>query len=261
MKVNNVKNKLISLASLPFLLVLVMWLVYWLEIRMDISLNRYGIYPRTFKGIQGIFFGPFIHGDAEHLWRNTLPIFILSTTLRLFYVKESSKILFIGFLVTGILTWCIARSSFHIGMSGVIYMLVSFLFFKGIITQQSMLIRVSLTVVFLYGGLLWFMAPVDGEMSWEGHLSGFITGLLLSFSKVNIAKSYQNHTYAWESPTYDESKDLFMQCFDENGRFVPVSHSSPIINVLPTKIVTPVKVPKLLYTSQLRTPPKYLQKR
>lgn len=78
----------------------------------------------------------------------------------------------------GLLTWVYARESYHIGMSGVIYGLTSFLFTSGAIRKYKPLLGLSLFVVFLYGSLIWGIFPLETKVSWEGHLSGLILGLL-----------------------------------------------------------------------------------
>ena len=97
-------------------------------------------------------------------------------------------------------------------------MLAAFLFFKGIFSKYYRLVALSLIVVFLYGGMLWYVTPIDPEISWEGHLSGLISGFALAvFYRKNTIKSPK---YEWEKPEYSEKEDLFMQHFDENGNFI-----------------------------------------
>jgi membrane associated rhomboid family serine protease len=212
----------------PILFVLLIWIVFWFEIRFGVSLNEFGVRPGEVKGLRGILFSPFIHGDLKHLFNNTIPLFVLSMSLFYFYRKISWKVLLIGLLLTGILTWSIGRPANHIGASGIIYMLAAFLFFKGIFSKYYRLVALSLIVVFLYGGMLWYVTPIDPEISWEGHLSGLVSGLVLSLIyKTNIAK---NPKYEWEQPEYNAEDDLFMQHFDENGNFVE-SPQPPEINL------------------------------
>ena len=202
----------------PLAFVLVIWIVFWAEIRFGWDFNDYGVYPRTIKGLRGIFISPFVHSDIKHLFHNTIPLFVLSLSLFYFYRKLSWKILGYGLLLTGILTWIIGRPAFHIGASGMIYMLAGFLFFKGIFSKHYRLVALSLIVVFLYGGLLWYVAPIDPEISWEGHLSGLITGLLFAvIYKKDIARPPK---YEWEKETYNIEDDPFMRHFDENGNFI-----------------------------------------
>ncbi len=202
----------------PILAVLGIWTVFWVEIRFGFNFNDFGVYPRKLSGLKGVLFSPFIHGSVEHLYNNTIPVAVLMASLFYFYRDVSLRVLLIGFLLSGLLTWCIGRSSYHIGASGMIYVLASFIFFKGIFTKHYRLIALSLTVVFIYGGLLWFIFPIKDGISWEGHLSGFLTGLVLA--TILKTKLPQEKKYAWQEEDYMEEEDEFMQHFDENGNFI-----------------------------------------
>lgn len=201
----------------PILFVLIIWLVYWFEMRFSVIFNSYGVYPRTLEGLKGILFSPFIHGSVKHLFNNSIPLLVLSTALFYFYRKDSWRVLIFGLLLSGFLTWLIGRPSYHIGASGVVYMLVSFLFFKGVFSSYYRLIALSLIIVFLYGGLLWYVFPIEKGISWEGHLSGLFVGFLFAF--LFKAKIEKPKLYNWEQDDYKEEDDAFMKHFDENGNF------------------------------------------
>ena len=202
----------------PIIFVFTIWIVFWIEVRFGVNFNDFGIYPRKTNGLLGILFSPFIHSGIKHLFNNTIPLLVLSMALFYFYRSISWRLLGYGFLLIGLLTWLIARPAYHIGASGIIYLLASFLFFKGIFSKHYRLVALSLIVVFLYGGMLWYVTPIDPEISWEGHLSGLIVGLLFAFIfKKNIAKEPK---YIWEQPDYDEEQDEFMRHFDEHGNFI-----------------------------------------
>jgi membrane associated rhomboid family serine protease len=209
-----------AVIGLPLFFVLLLWIVYWVEIRFGFDFDKNGIFPRTFSGLQGVFFSPFIHSDLEHLYNNSLPLLVLLAALQFFYAKQSFAVIGFGILFSGILTWLIGRSSYHIGASGLIYVLVSFIFVKGILTRYYRLVALSLAVIMLYGGILWFAFPkVDDTISWEGHLAGLITGVVLSF--VYNTPQFKNPIkYEWETADFNASEDKFMQRFDENGNFV-----------------------------------------
>ncbi len=211
----------INMLLYPLLMVVAMWFVFWLDFNNDLHLSKYGVYPRTIRGLRGVIFSPFLHGDGAHLWHNTLPIFILSTSLIYFYRAYATQVIIWGTLLTGILTWLIGRPSHHIGASGIIYMLFGFLLLKGLLSKNFRLLAVSFFVVFVYGGMIWYVTPIKREISWEGHLSGLLVGAILSlvFNK-NILKAPK---YRWQNDTYQEDNDAFMQCFDEHGNFIPTS--------------------------------------
>ena len=202
----------------PIAFVMLIWVIFWFEVRFNYSFNNYGVYPRTFEGLRGILFSPFIHSDIEHLYHNSIPLFVLSSALFYFYRNISWKVLGYGILLSGFLTWCIGRTSFHIGASGLIYVLISFVFFKGIISKNFNLMALSLIVVFIYGSTIWYIFPIKENMSWEGHLSGFLVGILLAFVfKKNIPA---NKTYSWQNENYDTTEDPFLQQFDKDGNFI-----------------------------------------
>lgn len=203
----------------PLLFVLAIWLVFWFEMSFGYHFNYLGVRPWSLVGLRGIIFSPFIHGDFAHLASNSVPLLVLSMALFYFYRKISWKILGFGLLVTGILTWFIGDpGSTHIGASGVIYALASFLFFKGIWSKNYRLTALSFIVVFLYGSFVWGLLPMDNGISWEGHLSGMITGIIfaLIFRKYEIPVK----KYDWENEAYSEEDDEFMKHFDEDGNFI-----------------------------------------
>ena len=174
----------------PVVTICIIWFIYWLEIRFGYNFNKYGIYPRTFGGFKGVFLTHFIHSNVGHLFNNSIPLFVLLTSLFYFYRELAYKVLFIGGFITGFITWIIARDSYHIGASGIVYLLFSFVFFSGLIRKHYRLVAQSLIVIFLYGGMVWYVLPIKEGMSWEGHLSGFLTGLFLSiiYRKKGIVK-------------------------------------------------------------------------
>lgn len=214
-----------SVILYPLLFVMVLWVVFWVESVFGHNFNSYGIYPRKLEGLRGVIFSPFIHGSLKHLFNNSVPLFVLSSALFYFYSNIRWKVLLLGFLLTGVATWFIGRSSLHIGASGVVYMLVAFLFFKGIFSKQFQLTALALIVVFLYGGMLWYVFPVNPEISWEGHLSGFFVGIVFAF--LFKENPIENKKYEWEKEDYNPDNDPFLKQFDENGNFVELPKELP----------------------------------
>ena len=201
----------------PILFVLLIWITFWAELRLGLNLKTYGIYPRELNGLIGIFTSVFIHGSLSHLYNNTIPLFVLAICLFYFYRPVAWKVTIFGIFLSGFITWIIGKSAFHIGSSSLIYVFMSFLLFKGLISKHYRLIALSFIIVFFYGGMIWYIFPVKAKMSWEGHLSGFITGLVFAFLYKTTPLV---ETYSWEEEEYDKTEDPFMKHFDSNGNFI-----------------------------------------
>ena len=187
-----------NLKSLKFsvIILIIIWSVKLFEIVFDYDFTEYGVLPRNLSGLIGILFSPLIHSDVNHLLSNSLPVIILCLLIFNFYSQIAKKIFIYLYFISGLWLWCIGRESFHIGASGLIYAMASFLFFSGILRKNSQLSAVALLVIFIYGGLFWGLFPIHKNVSWEGHLTGFIAGFLVSF--VCRKDGPKRKKYNWE---------------------------------------------------------------
>jgi membrane associated rhomboid family serine protease len=179
-------NQQLRAAALPALLVLIiMWLVYWADFLFPIDFQRYGLQAQNLKGLRGIVLMPWIHAhnDIKHILNNSLPTFLLLTLLFQSYKEIAWRVFIMSWLFTGALLWFIGGSNgaIHIGMSGVIYALTGFLFTSGVLRKYLPLQALSLFIVFLYGSMIWGIFPTQPRVSWQGHLSGLVVGLILAF--------------------------------------------------------------------------------
>lgn len=201
-----------SIFLIPTIYVVGIWVLYFVEIKFGFNFNKFGVYPRDLLGLRGVVFTHFIHSDTSHLFNNSIPLFVLLASLYSFYNQVALKVLIYGGLCTGLLTWCIARENYHIGASGIVYLLFSFVFFSGIIRKNYRLVALSLIIIFLYGSIIWYVLPIKESMSWEGHLSGFIMGLILAFIYKNKGIVKEEHQF---------TKTEFDLMFDSDGNFIP----------------------------------------
>ena len=193
----------------PLLIVAVMWLVKIIEVSLGTSFARWGVTPHTVHGLVGILTLPFLHGNWEHLLSNTVPILVLGTALYYCYPTLANRVLLITYLASGLITWCIGNpESTHIGASALVYGLNLFLITSGFIRGNRMLVVISLIMVFLYGSFIWGMIPslaIPQNISWEGHLSGAIIGVLLAFFLRK--EGPQKEVYPWDEEEEIEEED------------------------------------------------------
>jgi membrane associated rhomboid family serine protease len=170
----------------PALVVLIlMWLVYWADYIFPTDFQRYGLVALDRQGLRGIFLMPWIHAhsDIKHILNNSLPTFLLLGLLFYSYKTVAWRVFLLSWLFTGVLLWLIGGSNgaVHIGMSGVIYALAGFLFASGVLRGYLPLQALSLFIIFLYGSMIWGVFPTQPRVSWQGHLSGLIVGVVLAF--------------------------------------------------------------------------------
>ncbi|MDR2764986.1 MAG: rhomboid family intramembrane serine protease [Tannerella sp.] len=179
------KKETYDAAMLSLLLTSLPWLVHVADRLFALGLQAYGLRPLEGQGLGGIWTLPFLHEGVDHLISNTPSLFLLIFGLFLFYRKTGWAILFSLYFVSGLLTWFMGRpGSVHIGASGLSYALAAFHFTSGIIKKVPRQMAFALLVAFLYGGFVWAFFPTlyrDTDISWEGHLSGLMTGILFAF--------------------------------------------------------------------------------
>lgn len=142
-------------------------------------LDSFGIIPHDFVGLRGILFAPFLHGGFPHLIANTVPFLVLGWFVMLQETSDFLIVTALTMLVGGLGVWLFATpGSVHIGASILIFGYLGFLLFRGYFQRNIPSILLSLIVGFLYGGAIWGVLPNQPGISWQGHLFGFLGGVL-----------------------------------------------------------------------------------
>jgi membrane associated rhomboid family serine protease len=170
-------RSLLGSSVIPFRLVFLMWLSFFLEANVGLIISQYGILPRKLTGLVGIFLSPLIHGDLLHLVSNTVPLLFLGSLLFYFYNNIAVEVLFRSYFWTNILVWLFARPANHIGASGVVYGLAFFLIFFGLFRRDALSILISIITLILYGSVFYGVLPSDPVVSWESHFGGALVGI------------------------------------------------------------------------------------
>jgi membrane associated rhomboid family serine protease len=172
----------------PFLVTLLLWVIFYFDKTKALSLSQYGVWPRSVIGLPGIITHFFIHGDFHHILSNTISFLVLALFLFIGYRQIAFQVFTMMVPLTGIFLWIGGRdiekgvSIVHIGASGVIFALFGFLLLSGLIRKNKMMMSLTALVIFLYGYMIWGIFPMEKHVSWDGHLSGLITGCILAYA-------------------------------------------------------------------------------
>lgn len=209
--------EIIKKFKLPILLVFVIWMLKLIEIIFSVNFNMMGVYPGKINSLFGIFLFPLIHGSISHAFLNTIPLVLLGYSLNTIFQNSAKYVWLLGYFIPGIFIWFFGRAGYHIGASGLVYCLWAFIFFSGIIRRDKRSAALSLLVLFLYGSLIIGIFPIKTEVSWEGHLAGFVTGLLMAvlFRKRDVAKRYD-----WEDEESSNEKLEISYSKNETNKFL-----------------------------------------
>jgi len=175
----SVKNQAIILGGfvvLIWLLELLDWLIF------DGSLTSFGIQPRSLVGLRGILFMPFLHSNFAHVLANTVPFIILGALVMLGGIPTFFIVAAIVMIVSGLGVWLLGpTNSVHIGASALIFGFFGFLLAKAYFERSIKAIILAVAVLAFYGGIFLGILPVRSGVSWQGHLFGFIGGVLAAF--------------------------------------------------------------------------------
>ncbi len=192
----------------------ILWLILFVDYFLGLELTRFGLRPGHLKGLIGLLTAPLLHGGAEHMFSNTLPLIISLTAILYLYPRSSVRVMPVIWIGSGLLAWMIGRPSLHFGASGFVYGLLAFVFISGILRFDMRSVAVSIMVWFLYGSMIWGVLPIRPNMSWELHLAGAILGVAMAIVyrhwDVTPVKRYEwedNDTLPDWFPTEKSSQD------------------------------------------------------
>lgn len=184
-------------AKITFGFVALIWAIALLNWMLDVGPDDFGIRPREPAGLLGILFAPLVHGGFGHLIANTLPLFVLGTAMLYLYPNAALRVLPAVYFGPGVAVWLFARGGIHLGASGLIYGMVTYIFVAGLIRRDRRAIAASLAVCFLYGTLTWGVLPLEPGVSWETHLAAALIGLVLALAFRHLDITPRKR-YSWE---------------------------------------------------------------
>lgn len=164
----------------PSLFIAILWVIQSINYLLGQSLNVFGIFPREFHGLIGLFTSNFLHGSWQHLMGNTPILFLLASCVCLYSPKQFFVTSVVGSLIGGIMTWLFGSPAYHVGASLLIFVLWGAILGYAIFQRKPFFIIVSLILVPAYGATFAYGLIPTPQVSFIGHLGGFIGGLIVA---------------------------------------------------------------------------------
>ena len=159
-----------------------MWAIEIVDtVALDDWLQGGGIHPRQSDGVDGILWAPLLHGGFSHLISNSVPFAALGGLVAIRGARRLATVTAAAVAVGGGLTWLLGGGGNHIGASGVVFGYLGALLGAAAFERRPAAVAPALVALLLYGTMLVGFVPQPG-ISWEGHLFGFVAGLLASKS-------------------------------------------------------------------------------
>lgn len=164
-------------------IVLLMWLIEVINWIDSYHLDNDGIHARDVGRIWAIFTAPFIHANfAPHLLDNTIPLVFMGVIIALHGAKRLALVTLIVIVIGGLGTWLISPSnSVTIGASGVVFGYATYLFARGFLDRSAIELLTGLVVGVVWGGALISSVVPHTGVSWQGHVSGAVGGVVAAF--------------------------------------------------------------------------------
>lgn len=162
-------------------IIAVLWVIQFANAAVHYRLNILGIQPREIFGLVGIPCSPFLHGSYNHLFFNSIPLFLLLNLMLAYgwhpFVVYTVNIALFG----GLMTWLLGRNALHVGASGVIMGYMGFLLMQAIHQRTAYSVILGILALYYCGSILLSLFPSDVKTSWEGHVFGFAAGLAVGY--------------------------------------------------------------------------------
>ncbi len=193
----------------PIVVTLAFWVIHCLKVALNGDWSRFGIFPQELDGLRGIFLAPLLHADWGHLAANSAPFLLTGILMMVFFPSIALRAFVMMWFFTGLAVWSFGRPVYHIGASGVVYAMVSFLFWSGVLRRSPRSIFLALTILSLYSGMFAGILPDQPNVSWESHLLGALVGIAVAYYFKEDLEEDEVQKSKWEHIPMENRPFLF----------------------------------------------------
>lgn len=157
------------------------WVVHFINQLFNGALFIFGLQPRTLWGLVGIITSPMIHENYKHILANTTIFIVVGLIIQAMDGTNLKKATAFIWICESSYIWIWGRDGMHAGLSGVVFGYLGFAIIRGFRVGSILSVFLSIAVLYLYGTVIQenignFQQNLN--VSWEGHVSGFIAGLV-----------------------------------------------------------------------------------
>jgi len=163
-------------------IVAMMWIVEVINTADSNGLDRDGIYARSFSHLWGIVTAPFIHVSFQHLISNTIPFVFMGLIIALRGAARLALVTAIVILLGGLGTWLVSTGGVStVGASGVVFGYATYLLVRGFFNRSLLELLTGAVVGVVWGGALLASVVPHYGISWQGHVSGAVGGVVAAW--------------------------------------------------------------------------------
>jgi membrane associated rhomboid family serine protease len=180
-QLQDVTSSLKANISLALILLGSLWVLLIINKLVGYRLNYLGIYPRHPLGLIGIIFHPFLHGSFNHLFFNSIPLFVLLTFILTASLHTFICITLLIILISGFSIWLFGRRAIHVGASSLIMGYWGYLLVFAYRNPSVLTYALAIVCIYYFSSLLLSIFPSEEKISWEGHLFGLLAGIATTY--------------------------------------------------------------------------------
>ncbi|MGD9484728.1 rhomboid family intramembrane serine protease [Streptomyces sp. TRM70308] len=176
------RSRAVTAATFMLSWAVLLWLLAAFDTANGMIVGEYGIEPRQLDELLDIFPAAFLHFGWDHVAANTVPLVIFGFLAAVRGLARFIGVVLVIIVVSGLGVWLTAPGGTNTaGASGVVFGLFGYLLVRGFVERDALDITVGVTVLLLYGSILWGVLPTSSGVSWQGHLFGLVGGVLAAF--------------------------------------------------------------------------------
>jgi membrane associated rhomboid family serine protease len=176
------RNRMARAAVTMVAILAVIWVVQFTNVADHYALDtEFGIQPHVLASLPDIFSAPFLHMSWSHIEGNSVPLLVLGFLAAYRSLAKFALVTGLVIMTSGLFVWLTAPvGSYTVGASAVIAGWLGYVMLRGFFDRRISDIVVGVIAGLVYLGAFEFL-PNNMDISWQGHLSGLIAGMLCAW--------------------------------------------------------------------------------